>query len=467
MSSKETQRKQNISKGSYPWKAAVQPQETMGVRSNSTAQVKSESCEEGEYRLLEAILTRENLKQAVERVEDNKGAPGIDGMKTGELREYLMREWTQIKSELFEGTYRPIPVRRVEIPKPGGGIRLLGIPTVLDRMIQQAIAQILTPIFEQDFSEHSHGFRPGRRPQDAVVRAKQHIEAGYCWVVDIDLEKYFDRVNHDILMSRIARKVKDKRVLKLIRKYLESGVMINGVVIETEEGTPQGGPLSPLLSNIMLDDLDKELEKRGHRFERYADDCNIYVRTERAGKRVYQNIKGFLETHLKLRINEGKSAVDRPWKRKFLGFSFYRTKEGIGIRLAPQVVKRVEDKVREITKRNRGIAVDAVIKRLNEYLIGAIGYYALADMKSFLTKLEGWIRRKLRVILWKQWKRPKTRFRELRKLGLSEELAKKIVSSRKGYWRLSDTPQLHKVLGITYFKSLGLKNLVARYSSIR
>lgn len=467
MSSRGKQSKQNNPKGYCPKKVAVQTRETLGGLSDSPARINTYACEEGEIYLLEAILTRENLKRALERVEKNAGAPGINGMRTSELREYLMMEWIHIKASLLDGTYQPMPVRRVEIPKPNGGIRLLGIPTVLDRMIQQAMAQILTPIFERDFSDHSHGFRPGRKAHDAVRRARQYIEEGYTWVIDIDLEKYFDRVNHDILMSRVARKIKDKRVLKLIRKYLESGVMINGVVIETEEGTPQGGPISPLLSNIMLDDLDKELEERGHRFERFADDCNIYVKTERAGQRVYESIKDFLETKLKLKVNEAKSAVDRPWNRKFLGFSFYRAKEGIRIRLAPKIVKRIKAKVKEITKRNRSIPVEAVIERINEYLLGALGYYALADMKRFLTQLEGWIRRKLRVILWKQWKRTRTRFKELRNLGLSIDETKKIVSSRKGYWRLSDTPQLHRVMGIAYFESLGLRSLVDRYLLIR
>ena len=347
-------------------------------------------------------------------------------------------------------------------------MRLLGIPTVLDRMIQQAIAQILTPIFEAWFSEHSHGFRPGRKAHDAVRNAGRYIEEGYTWVIDIDLEKYFDRVNHDILMSRIARKVKDKRLLKLIRKYLESGVMINGVVIETEEGTPQGGPLSPLLSDIMLDDLDKELEKRGLRFEK---DSPMTVTSTLKPKEQENGFtkasRLFWKPKLKLKVNEAKSAVDRPWNRKFLGFSFYRIKEKIGIRLAPKTIKRIKAKVREITKRNRGISIQAVIKRLNEYLQGALGYYALADMKGFLKDLSGWIQRKLRVIIWKQCKRTKTRFKELRKLGLSIEATKKIVSSRKGYWRLVKTPQLHKVTGTAYFKSLGLVNLVERYSLIR
>lgn len=465
MNSRETQRKQNNPEGNYPKEVTVQPRETLEGQSEAPARVNTNPCEEGEYQLLEGVLTRDNLKRALERVEKNEGAPGIDGMKTCELREYLKEEWLHIKASLLDGTYQPQPVKRVEIPKPDGGTRMLGIPTVLDRMIQQAIAQTLTPVYEAGFSEHSHGFRPGRMAQNAVRNAQRHIEEGYIWVVDIDLEKYFDRVNHDILMSRVARKVKDKRLLRLIRKYLESGVMINGVVIETEEGTPQGGPLSPLLSNIMLDDLDKELEKRGHRFERFADDCNIYVKTQRAGKRVYQSIKAFLESKLKLKINEAKSAVDRPWNRRFLGFSFYRLKGEIRVRLAPKTIKRIKAKVMEITKRNRGISKEAVIKRLNEYLQGSIlGYYALADMKGFLTELEGWIRRKLRTIIWKQWKVTKTRFKELRKLGLSVEATKKIVSSRKGYWRLSKTPQLHRVMGTAYFKSLGLINLVERYA---
>ena len=332
--------------------------------------------------LWEAIFERENLTTALKRVEGNKGAAGIDGMTVEELKPYLKAHWLEIRKALDQQTYRPSAVRRVEIPKSDGGVRLLGIPTVLDRLLQQAIAQQLTLFFEPLFSAYSYGFRPGRSAHDAVKQAQEYVQAGYEWAVDIDLEKFFDRVNHDMLMARVARVVQDKRVLKLIRAYLERGVMINGVVMETEEGTPQGGPLSPLLSNIMLNDLDHELEQRGHRFVRYADDCNIYVKTQRAGERVMENVKTFLEKKLKLKVNPKKSKVERAKSVKFLGFSFYKHKGEVLIRIANRSKERFVEKLRRLTKRTRTGKLDTIVTEINRYLVGWVGYYRLANTPS-------------------------------------------------------------------------------------
>jgi group II intron reverse transcriptase/maturase len=416
---------------------------------------------------MEQVVARGNMLAALKRVERNGGAPGIDGIPTERLRDQIRAEWPRIREELLAGTYRPMPVRRVEIPKPGGGKRLLGIPTAMDRLIQQALLQVLTPIFDPQFSEASYGFRPGKRAHDAVRKARQYVEEGYEWAVDLDIEKFFDRVNHDILMARVARKVTDKRVLTLIRRYLAAGVMVNGVVMETAEGTPQGGPLSPLLANILLDDLDKELEKRGHKFVRYADDCNIYVRSKRAGQRVMVSIRKFLQERLKLKINEQKSAVDRPWKLKFLGFSMYKAKAGrILIRLAPQTIKRVKMKIREITSRNMPVSMAERIERLNAYLGGWMGYFALAETPSIFRNLEGWMRRRLRMCLWKQWKRVRTRYRELRALGLPEWVVHEIANARKGPWRMAHGP-MNRALGNAYWQSQGLMSLTERYSYLR
>ncbi|MFC0298527.1 group II intron reverse transcriptase/maturase [Geobacillus jurassicus] len=369
--------------------------------------------------LMEQILSRENLLAALHKVEANKGAGGIDGVSTRQLRAYIVQHWDKRKPQLLKGTYKPSPVRRVEIPKPDGGIRLLGIPTVMDRLIQQAILQVLTPIFDPTFSPNSYGFRPNRRGHDAVRQAQKYIREGYRYVVDIDLEKFFDRVNHDILMSRVARKVKDKRVLKLIRAYLKAGIMVEGVCVRSEEGTPQGGPLSPLLANILLDDLDKELEKRGLRFCRYADDCNIYVKSRRAGERVKASITKYLEKKLKLKVNEEKSAVDRPWRRKFLGFSFTPQKE-TKIRIAPKSLKRVKDKIRTLTRATNPAPMESIIEDLNRYLMGWMGYYALVETPSSLKALDKWIRRRIRLVLWTRWKRVRTRYRMLRALFIAK-----------------------------------------------
>ncbi|KAB3587288.1 group II intron reverse transcriptase/maturase [Brevibacillus nitrificans] len=416
--------------------------------------------------LLGKVLSRENLLVALERVERNKGSAGIDGVSTEQLRDYIREHWLTIKEQIMKGTYKPSPVRRVEIPKTDGGVRLLGIPTVVDRFIQQAILQVLTPIFDPHFSKSSFGFRPNRSAHDAIRQAQSYISEGYRFVVDMDLEKFFDRVNHDILMSRVARKVQDKALLKLIRAYLQAGIMVNGICLSAAEGTPQGGPLSPLLANILLDDLDKELEKRGHRFCRYADDSNIYVKTKRAGERVKESIQNYLEKVLKLKVNEQKSAVDRPWKRKFLGFSFTSAKQ-VRIRLHPKSLLKLKEKIRFITNPVWSISMDERIQKLNQYLMGWIGYFALADAKKILQSIEEWVRRRLRLCLWSQWKRVRTRYRELRSLGLPHVQAIEIANTRKGAWRSTKTPQIHKALGVAYWQQQGLKSLVQRYSVIR
>lgn len=416
--------------------------------------------------LMEQILSRGNLITALKRVEKNKGSHGVDGMSSQDLRLHIYKEWTAMKVALLEGTYEPQPVRRVEIPKPDGGVRLLGIPTVTDRFIQQAIAQILSPIYDITFSEHSYGFRPNRSAHDAVKEAKSYIQEGYRWVVDMDLEKFFDKVHHDRLMGTLAKRIKDKRLLKLIRKYLKSGLLINGLFKTSEEGTPQGGPLSPLLSNIVLDELDKELENRGHKFVRYADDSNIYVKTKKAGHRVMDSVTSFIERKLKLKVNLKKSAVDRPWKRRFLGFSFTNGKEP-KVRIAKESVKRMKNKIREITSRKKPYPMDFRIKKLNQYLMGWCGYFALADTPSVLRNFDSWIRRRLRMCMWKNWKKPSTKVRKLIGLGVPQGKAFEWGNSRKSYWRISKSPILHRSLGNTYWSSQGLKSLLSRYENLR
>lgn len=464
--SQDAQRQQKTPKGACLREEAVKPQGTAGGPSAPSAQPERPSPEPRLEALLEQMVERDNMREALKRVEKNDGAPGVDGMGTKDLRPFLQQHWARIRTELLNGTYEPQPVRRVEIPKPQGGKRLLGIPTVLDRLIQQALSQILTPIFDPEFSAGSYGFRPGRRAQDAVRAARGYIEEGFAWVVDVDLAQFFDRVNHDVLMARVAKKVQDKRVLRLIRGYLEAGVMLGGVRVRTEEGTPQGGPLSPLLANILLDDLDKDLEGRGHRFARYADDCNVYVRSKRAGERVLQGMRRLLEGRLKLKVNEEKTAVDRPWKRKFLGFSFLPGKR-VRIRLAPKSKERFTAKVREITSRTQPLAPSERIQRLNEYLGGWLGYFRLADTPSVFAELDKWIRSRLRMCLWKQWKRSKTRYRELRRLGLKPGPARDGAGMQAGPWRAAHTPQMHEALGLAYWRAQGLKSLKESYESTR
>lgn len=416
--------------------------------------------------ILEKMLSRDDLLRALRRVEKNKGSHGIDGMKVEQLRGHILQNWESIRHSIKDGTYKPMPVRRVEIPKPNGGVRLLGIPTVTDRLIQQAIGQVLTPIFDPAFSDNSFGFRPGRSQHQAVERAHSYMTEGYHWVVDIDLEKFFDKVNHDKLMSLIARKVSDKRVLLLIRRYLQSGIMMNGLEIISEEGVPQGGPLSPLLSNIMLDELDKELEKRGHRFVRFADDCNIYVKSRKAGLRTKEAITDFLEKKLKLKVNEEKSAVDRPWRRKFLGFSFTSDKQH-RIRLAHQTKKKAKNKIRELTSRSWSISMEERILKLNQYLVGWTNYFSLADTPTPFKEMDAYLRRRLRMCRWKEWKKPKTKIKRLIFLGVPKEKAFEWGNSRKKYWRISNSPILNTTLTNSYWKDLGLKSILERYHHMR
>ena len=379
------------------------------------------------------VVERENMKTAWLRVKGNKGAAGVDGMTVDVLLPYLREHWSSLKEDLLAGRYQPRPVRKVEIPKPGGGMRQLGIPTVLDRLIQQALHQVLQPLFDPDFSESSYGFRPGRSAWQAVSQAREYVAGGRRWVVDLDLEKFFDRVNHDLLMARVARKVGDKRVLGLIRRYLQAGVMAGGLMSPRVQGTPQGGPLSPRLSNILLDDLDRELARRGHTFCRYADDCNVYVRIRRAGERVMASISRFLAVQLKLKVNEAKSAVDRPWRRKFLGYSLTWHKRP-RLQVAPASLTRFKDKVRERLRGGQGRNLRRPIKKLSPLLRGWVSCFRLAEVKGVFESLDGWLRRKLRGILWRQWKRPFTRAKNLMKRGFGEERAWKSATNGRGPW---------------------------------
>ena len=445
--------------------ARVKPTGPAGVSSAAPAQAEGRATEAGGD-LLERALERGNLLRALRRVEGNRGAAGSDGMGVQELRPYLREHWPGLRERLLEGTYRPTPVKRVEIPKSDGGVRKLGIPTVRDRFLQQALLQVMTPVFDPGMSASSYGFRPGRGAHEAVLAARGYVREGQTWVVDLDLKQFFDHVNHDRLMARVGQKVRDRRVLRLVRWYLQSGVMEGGVVVATEEGTPQGGPLSPLLANIYLDELDKELEKRGHRFCRYADDCNIYVRSRRAGERVMAGVRRLLEGRLKLQVNEAKSAVDRPWKRKFLGFSVLPGKE-CRIRLAPQSMRRVKDRVREITRRGRSQNLDERIGVLNEYLGGWIGYFALVETPSVVEDLTKWLRHRLRACIWRQWRRVRTRYRELRALGLPESVVKYMANTRKGPWRIAQSPPLQQGLDGAFWKAHGLLDLQERYQLLR
>jgi len=404
--------------------------------------------------LMESVVEKGNLIAALRKVERNGGSPGIDGMTVEELRDYLRVHWPEIKGELLRGTYKPKPVKRVEIPKPGGGTRCLGIPTALDRFIQQAILQILQGQWDGSFSDHSFGFRPGRSAHQAIERALSYLRRGWRWVVDIDLEKFFDRVNHDKLMSLVRGRVKDARLLRLINRYLKSGAMIGEVYRPTGEGTPQGGPLSPLLANLLLDQLDKELERRGHRFARYADDCNIYVRSKRAGERVMAGVTRFLSQKLRLKVNELKSAVARPWERTFLGFTLlYSCKRTV----SDKAVKRFKEEVRRQSRRTRGVSVTTVVAGLRKYLLGWKAYFGACESRSKLKELDSWVRRRLRCYLWKQW--GTAGYHELRRRGVSRDLAWNTAKSAHGPWRLSRSPALAIALPVRYFAALGLPSL--------
>jgi RNA-directed DNA polymerase len=408
---------------------------------------------------MEEVLRRENMLIAMHRVEANKGAPGVDGLTVENLRAELTRRWPAIREELLNDRYLPQPVRKVEIPKPGGkGTRMLGIPTVIDRLIQQALLQILQPHFDATFSDSSFGFRPGRSAHQAVERAREHIAADHRWLVDMDLEKFFDRVNHDVLMARVARRIEDKRILRLIRRYLQAGMMEDGVVSPRVEGTPQGGPLSPLLSNVLLDELDKELERRGHRFVRYADDCNIYVRSQAAGERVLTSVEKFLRERLRLKVNREKSAVARPWKRKFLGYTVtvnYKPK----LKVAPESVKRMKDKLRELFREGRGKSIGKTIETLKPKLVGWMAYFRKAEVKETFESLDQWLRRKLRCILWRQWKRPKTRYERLKQLGLAPERARSSAGNGRGPWWNAGASHMNQAVPNSRLEKYGLVNL--------
>jgi RNA-directed DNA polymerase len=410
---------------------------------------------------MEEVVERANLKAALHRVKGNKGSPGIDGMTVEQLPGYLVEHWPALRDQLLQGTYRPQPVKRVEIPKPGGqGMRKLGIPTVLDRFLQQAVLQVLQPDWDRTFSPHSYGFRPHRSAQQAVAQAQQYVAEGYGWVVDLDLEKFFDRVNHDKLLGQVAKRITDQRVLRLLRAFLTAGVLEQGLVSPTAEGTPQGGPLSPLLSNLVLDTLDRELERRGHRFVRYADDCNIYVRSARAGQRVMASLTRFITTTLKLTVNSAKSAVAPPGERTFLGFSFTRPPVPRR-RLAPSTVIRLKVKVRGLTRRTRGVSLETMVQQLSIYLRGWRGYFGFCQTPSVLTHLDEWIRHRLRSVVWKQWKRGRTRFLELRRRGVGLALAANTAGSAHGPWRLSHSRALDLALPKAFFVTLGLPELAA------
>ncbi|MFZ2445764.1 MAG: group II intron reverse transcriptase/maturase [Syntrophobacteraceae bacterium] len=409
---------------------------------------------------MEVVVERENMFKALRRVETNKGSAGVDGVSVANLRASLREHWPRVKEELLEGRYQPQPVRKVAIPKPGGkGMRQLGIPTVMDRLIQQALNQVMQPIFDPDFSESSYGFRPGRSAHQAVLKAREYAADGRRWVVDMDLEKFFDRVNHDIMMARLARKIGDKRILRVIRRYLQAGVMVGGVASPRTEGTPQGGPLSPLLSNILLDDLDRELEERGHAFCRYADDCNIYVKSKHAGQRVLESLTRFLANRLGLKVNSEKSAVARPWDRKFLGYSMTFHKQP-RLKVAPAVVDRMKSKLREIFRAARGRSIGRVIAELTPVLRGWVNYYRLAEVKGIFEELDGWIRRKFRCVLWRQWKRTYTRAKNLMKYGLGEERAWRSATNGRGPWWNSGASHMNQCFPKRFFDRLGLVSLL-------
>ena len=444
----------------------VEPERTQGVRSIET--LESAERDNGSGRkpdggLLKGMLGVDNLFAACERVVRNGGAAGVDGMTVEELQPYLIAHYRELCESIEGGWYKPKPVRRVEIPKPDGGKRQLGVPTVIDRMVQQAMVQVLQPVFEKTFSDSSYGFRPGRSAQQAIERARGYYGEGYTHVVDLDLEKFFDTVNHDLLIKMVRETVKDEAIIALIRKFLKSGVMADGLVSQNEQGTPQGGPLSPLLSNIYLTRFDRMLEERGHKFVRYADDCNIYVKSGRAAERVMESCAKFLEGKLKLKVNRKKSTTGSPLKLKFLGFSLYRHKEGIGIRVHEKSLKRLKDRLKALTSRKRGGTIERILKELTTLIIGWLGYYSIADMKKYLAKLAEWLRRRIRQMYWKRWKRVRTRFENLIQLGIPRDQAWQWANTRKSYWHTANSWILTRTVTSHYLKSRGFPEISERF----
>jgi len=453
-------REQKTGQAGYPCEGTVETESSRGARSIASL----ESTEkDGADSLLERILHRDNLNAAYKRVKQNGGAAGVDGMTVEEMLPYLREHREELVASIRGGWFKPKPVRRVEIPKPDGGVRLLGVPTVIDRMIQQAMLQVIQPVFEPTFSENSYGFRPGRSAHQAITKAKLYYDDGYTHVVDIDLAKYFDTVNHDILLEMVSKEVKDKAVIKLIRKFLKSGVMVNGLCNPTEEGTPQGGNLSPLLSNIYLTEFDRMLENRGHKFARYADDCNIYVKSRRAADRVMESCVKFLEGKLRLKVNREKSKTGSPLKLKFLGFSLYKVRGKTGIRPHEKSLERFKDKIRELTRRNQARSVEEILWRLKVYTRGWLGYYAIADMNGRMRDINQWIRRRIRQIFWKQWKKTKARHDNLIRLGTPKGKAREWANSRLGYWRLAGSWVLSTTLTNEYLASIGYDDISKRY----
>lgn len=454
-------REQKTSQMGCPCQGMLEAESNKGVRSMVALKIGKEN----RVNLLEEILDRNNLNTAYAQVLRKKGAGGVDGMQVEDLKQWLKENKEELVEALRTGRYTPQPVKRVEIPKPDGGTRKLGIPTVLDRLIQQAIAQVVMPIFEKIFSETSYGFRPGRNAHQAIRQAEVYYKAGYRKVVDIDLAQYFDTVNHDMLINMLREAIKDERVIALIRKYLKSGVMEGGIVSPSATGTPQGGNLSPLLSNIYLTKFDQLLESRGHKFVRYADDCNIYVKTERAAKRVMANCVKFLEGKLKLQVNRQKSKIDSPLKVKFLGFSLHKATDQIGIRPHEKVLKRLREKIKEITSRSRGRSIQDILQELRTYAIGWLSYFSIANMSKKIQGINQWIRRRLRMYLWKQWKKISTRLINLQKLGLDKGKAWEYANTRLGYWRIAGSAILQRTLTDKYLESLGYMNIAKKYEA--
>lgn len=454
------QRPQKTAKVGYPCKGMLETESNKGAC--SVAQLETER-KDGAENLLEALFERNNLNKAYLKVKRNGGSAGIDGMTVDEMLPYLKERREKLLTALRSGRYKPKPVRRVEIPKPDGGKRKPGVPTVIDRMIQQAVVQILQPIYEPHFSDNSYGFRPKRSAKQAINKALEYYNEGYTQVVDLDLAKYFDTVNHEILIDMLREKIKDERVISLIRKYLKSGVMINGLVSPTAEGAPQDGNLSPLLSNIYLTAFDQLLESRGHKFVRYADDCNIYVKSRRAAERVMANCVKFLEGKLKLKVNQQKSMTGSPLRLKFLGFSLYKTGKKAGIRPHGKSIKRFKYKIRELTSRKQARSVENILKRIKRFTTGWLGYYSIADMESKIKSLNEWLRRRIKQIYWKQWKKIKTKHNNLVRLGIEDSKAWQWANSRKGYWRISESHILHKTLTNEYLASVGYDDILQRY----